>query len=174
MPARLTLFPTSRPARVVYLNEGEGYPVGRSSECQICVPDEQISRHHARIEGNADGWTIRDLDSRNGTTVDGKKLAAETTLPRASWLAFGGLLGRFEILSEIEADEARQNDMARRRSSLEVQRHLTLSRGLDPLLAQVLDSVLRLGGADRGFVGNQDGDHLGKGLRATPRHCRTG
>ena len=32
--------------------------LGRSSECDICIPDEQISRGHARLGRDGTSWTI--------------------------------------------------------------------------------------------------------------------
>jgi transcriptional regulator with GAF, ATPase, and Fis domain len=50
--------------------------LGREAECAICVPDQAVSRQHARIvrDAGADGtvrWVLTDLESRNGTMVDG-------------------------------------------------------------------------------------------------------
>ena len=41
------------------------------------VDDERMSREHATVEWQAGGWRIVDLDSRNGTFVDGERLAGE-------------------------------------------------------------------------------------------------
>ena len=48
--------------------------LGRSRECDIVVPDHNVSRQHAEIhlEGGAH-WLV-DLDSTNGTLVNGKKV----------------------------------------------------------------------------------------------------
>ncbi len=41
------------------------------------IDDERMSREHATVEWRAGGWRIVDLDSRNGTFVDGARLAGE-------------------------------------------------------------------------------------------------
>jgi DNA-binding NtrC family response regulator len=41
------------------------------------IDDERVSREHATVEWQAGGWRIVDLDSRNGTFVDGVRLAGE-------------------------------------------------------------------------------------------------
>jgi transcriptional regulator with GAF, ATPase, and Fis domain len=45
--------------------------IGRSSQCAIVVPDDRTSRQHAEVFFNNGQWLVRDLGSRNGTTVDG-------------------------------------------------------------------------------------------------------
>ncbi len=47
---------------------------GRSPDCHCCISgDEYLSRHHFLIEMNPPECAIRDLGSRNGTWVNGKK-----------------------------------------------------------------------------------------------------
>lgn len=45
--------------------------VGRSSQCEIQLVDEAVSRRHARFERTATGVTICDLHSENGTLLNG-------------------------------------------------------------------------------------------------------
>ena len=46
--------------------------VGRDAGCSICIPDQAVSRQHARITCKDDVWTLADLSSRNGTIVNGR------------------------------------------------------------------------------------------------------
>ncbi len=48
--------------------------VGRHSECDICLPSEEISRKHAKISVASDGLYVEDLGSSNGTFVNGKQV----------------------------------------------------------------------------------------------------
>lgn len=45
--------------------------LGRDSECDIVIPLRQVSRHHARISPTAEGVLLEDLDSKNGTYLNG-------------------------------------------------------------------------------------------------------
>ena len=62
--------PQSREYRLATMNY-----IGRSEESQICIPKPGVSRKHALIIASADGFTIRDLGSQNGTFVNGKRIA---------------------------------------------------------------------------------------------------
>jgi Protein of unknown function (DUF3662)/FHA domain len=48
--------------------------LGRSKEADIRVPDENISRRHAEVRLEDDGYWIVDLGSMNGTIVNGKRV----------------------------------------------------------------------------------------------------
>ena len=49
--------------------------IGRGLDCDIILPERQISRHHARIERTADGrYLLHDLGSKNGTWVNGEEV----------------------------------------------------------------------------------------------------
>jgi sigma-54 dependent transcriptional regulator, acetoin dehydrogenase operon transcriptional activator AcoR len=45
--------------------------IGRDPSNLICVPEQAVSRQHARIYTRDDRWFLQDLGSRNGTMVDG-------------------------------------------------------------------------------------------------------
>jgi len=55
------------------LTEGQQM-IGRSPECGIKIADRHVSRHHAIIELSKGHLHIRDLQSSNGTFVNGKRL----------------------------------------------------------------------------------------------------
>jgi len=48
--------------------------VGRSIDCDIVLPDRQVSRHHARIRWDGEGYIVEDMGSKNGTFVNGQEL----------------------------------------------------------------------------------------------------
>ena len=53
---------------------GESLSIGRSSESALVIRDDYTSSHHARLVLRGDSWTIEDLDSTNGTFVNGKRV----------------------------------------------------------------------------------------------------
>ena len=76
----------STPARAGHLvveigpDEGKQFPlrgtmrIGRSEDSEITLADAQASRHHAAISPEPGGFTLQDLNSSNGTFVNGKRL----------------------------------------------------------------------------------------------------
>jgi DNA-binding winged helix-turn-helix (wHTH) protein len=54
--------------------------IGRAPECDIQIPDRQVSRFHARILLNKDSVELEDLGSKNGTFFGGKLLSGKILL----------------------------------------------------------------------------------------------
>lgn len=50
--------------------------VGRSEKADIALDDSSVSRRHARFFHQQDGWFLEDLQSRNGTYLNGRRLEA--------------------------------------------------------------------------------------------------
>jgi VWFA-related protein len=50
--------------------------IGRSSDNHICIPDKSVSRKHGEIYFEDGEFRIRDLGSKNGIKVDGKRVLA--------------------------------------------------------------------------------------------------
>jgi pSer/pThr/pTyr-binding forkhead associated (FHA) protein len=50
--------------------------LGRSPTCDVRLEDARISGEHARVSWTGHAWELRDLGSRNGTFVLGRKVPA--------------------------------------------------------------------------------------------------
>jgi len=48
--------------------------IGRGPTCDLCLPDKALSRQHCRLEPDGDRWLVIDLDSRNGTYINGRRI----------------------------------------------------------------------------------------------------
>lgn len=74
-----------------HLYEGEN-PVGRAPEGRIVINDPTVSRYHALITINDGSFSIADLDSKNGTSVDGQRIGRSPVRvqPRAQ-IKFGAV-----------------------------------------------------------------------------------
>ncbi len=71
------------PMLIVYEGELEGQrwiidqdrmTIGRGTDCEIVLPERQVSRHHAQIERDDGGYLLRDLRSKNRTYVNGQEV----------------------------------------------------------------------------------------------------
>lgn len=54
--------------------------IGRGGECDLVLPERQVSREHIRIFRSGDSFFLTDLDSKNGTWVNGKQVK-DATVP---------------------------------------------------------------------------------------------
>lgn len=82
------------------LKQGVVYRVGRSPKNLIYLADDLCSREHAEFSYADGAWYLRDLDSLNGTTVDGKKLAGEVEVRSGDLIVFGG--GKFLFVYSLD------------------------------------------------------------------------
>lgn len=55
--------------------------IGRAAENTVTLDDHSVSRFHARLEMRADGLWVTDLDSSNGTFLNGERIAGAHVAP---------------------------------------------------------------------------------------------
>jgi hypothetical protein len=70
--------------------DAETLTVGRSHVCDVVLGEETVSRFHAELRHDDDAWIVRDLDSTNGTWLNGNRVH-EARVSRGDVLALGGL-----------------------------------------------------------------------------------
>jgi sigma-B regulation protein RsbU (phosphoserine phosphatase) len=91
--------------------EQRRYRLGRSSVNELAFPaDEKLSREHLVFERTAEGWTLEDLGSRNGTKVNGVRVTTTTRLAHGDRIAAGHLSIRYGRGGEF-TDTNRNNIM---------------------------------------------------------------
>src|SRR5678816_586383 len=69
--------------------------IGRDAGMQIVLGDGKVSRHHATIQRDGDGWIVVDAESRHGTFVNGARIARQE-LCDGDQLQIGATMLRFE------------------------------------------------------------------------------
>ncbi len=74
--------------------------IGRSPENTVQIDSPHVSRFQAVIENTSSGYYIRDLDSRNGTFVEGKKIKRKR-LKQGDSILIGKTRMRFETVKLI-------------------------------------------------------------------------
>lgn len=126
--------------------QSKSMTIGRSNDCEIVLPERQISRYHARIEDTSDGYLLRDLGSKNGTFVNDHKLVEEPHLLRdgdeislANIVNFGFIAGEATLpLEEIAIGSGKL-------AVNPLTKHVSLgSRVLDPPLSPAQFALLSL------------------------------
>jgi len=75
--------------------------IGRDPDVELVLTDALVSSRHAMLEDRGDSWTIVDLASTNGTTVNGEK-GTEFALKHGDKIVFGATVVRFEMQDRLE------------------------------------------------------------------------
>lgn len=78
---------------------GERATLGRSDECDVVLRDRSISRKHALLVHEEQGWFVQDLGSTNGITKDGRR-AERFALVDGDEFRLGDLPLRFKLQAE--------------------------------------------------------------------------
>ena len=82
-------------AKTYELKHGDNF-LGRLPECDIQIDSNMVSRKHARVYPQDGRFYIEDLNSGNGSFVNGQKITAPTLLKTDDRIKFGPILFRFE------------------------------------------------------------------------------
>jgi adenylate cyclase len=73
--------------------------VGRSATCNVVIDDPSVSRQHATLTVTGSHCRLQDLESRNGTFVDGEPVIG-ADLADGNSIAFGSFFSRLEYSAE--------------------------------------------------------------------------
>ncbi|HEY6878672.1 MAG TPA: FHA domain-containing protein, partial [Polyangiales bacterium] len=76
-PGIVAVMMAGEPSCVVFEVGPIGVDVGRGAPQGLFEADDRVSRRHVRIRHSKSAWEIQDLDSRNGTFVNGEELHGE-------------------------------------------------------------------------------------------------
>ena len=138
--------------------EEESVLVGRGADCGLRLDDPQASREHCRFESLGGELFVVDLESANGTWVDGIKVdrrplnPGETVRVGSTLLHVGG-----EIAPSLAgAENTRMAEGGREQEMLET--FLAVARGLareekpEGVAGLLIDAAVALTRAERGFV----------------------
>jgi serine phosphatase RsbU (regulator of sigma subunit) len=172
--ARLTLQASSQtevhaPPRAVPIDHLP-FTIGRSTERDLCVSSPEVSRAHALIDLDADGYFLRDTGSRHGTFVNGMQITTTRLRSRdlitlgssANCLLFEApeeesptrsLLTKFSQFGSSTGSAIRTaSDLDTLSLFLKAAQSLNQHGARADVLSTMLEYAIRLTGAERGFV----------------------
>ena len=151
------------------------FSIGRKTENDLVIPDPRVSREHASIVLEKDGYYLVDNNSKHGTYVNGQQVQRHK-LNKNDRIEFGV---RGESYALFDPDRPPQStpskaflsqlsvwkpasatsDLETLTLFLEAARKLNTSTVLDEVLVTLIEATLRLTKADRGYVflRNEDG-----------------
>ncbi|OGW14133.1 MAG: hypothetical protein A2035_03350 [Nitrospirae bacterium GWA2_42_11] len=83
----------------------DAFKIGRDKSCQLQLKDSSMSRFHAEVSFDGEKWIVSDLESTNGTFLDGSRIQ-QASLPDESRLEFG--IGGPVLLLTIEGTKIKE------------------------------------------------------------------
>jgi transcriptional regulator with GAF, ATPase, and Fis domain len=84
-----------------FVLSGDEVSIGRDSSNLIAISDVSLSRRHCLLRKTAEGYVLQDLDSRNGTFVNGEAVK-EFLLKGGDKIAAGDSVFLFQLRDEAE------------------------------------------------------------------------
>jgi len=89
--------------------------IGRREPCELVLDDPEASRVHCRVVTNGHDAVVTDLQSTNGTFIDGARISGSAVLPNGGILRVGRhkLRHEYRTAHEIAEAEAADRDLAR-------------------------------------------------------------
>ncbi len=100
--ACFTVLTGSAAGQVIQVTRGESV-IGRSPDAQIRVVDDGVSRQHARVRLDSTGLRLDDLESRNGTFINGARVDSSAMLREGDKIQVGSTtVLRFAYHDELD------------------------------------------------------------------------
>lgn len=79
-----------------------GLKIGRAPPADVILPDARVSRSHCMVELADNELQVSDLNSTNGTFVDGERVDGSTVLPVGSVLKVGNVSFKHEVRARAD------------------------------------------------------------------------
>jgi DNA-binding CsgD family transcriptional regulator len=92
------------------LMAGRTYKIGRSSKCAFVLGERSVSRVHAELEFLESTLLVKDLESRNGTYVNGEKVE-QARLKVGQSVYFGSVM--FRLVKADAAPNSHDSELSR-------------------------------------------------------------
>jgi signal transduction histidine kinase len=140
------------PERVFFLRPRR-YSVGRSHENDLVLTEPSVSKSHAWLQYEAGQFTVVDRDSLHGVYLNGTKIK-KAALTGGCEMAFGNVRLRFVEGGPdgITDPKVRLPWIEHQQLLLSLVQAVNASLDLDEVLDRVLDAVMRVTSAERGFL----------------------
>jgi signal transduction histidine kinase len=129
------------------------YQVGRARHNELVLPEPSISKIHARFVYDSGKFTVEDQGSLHGVYVNAIKIS-KAELQAGSEIQLGNVTLRFTYLSQDRSTDqlAEFPWIEQQQLLLSLVQTLNSTLVLSEVLEQVLDAVMRITRAERGFV----------------------
>jgi sigma-B regulation protein RsbU (phosphoserine phosphatase) len=148
----LQVFRNNAPAVTLEM-DSDVITMGRARDCTIPMDDPFLSRRHAEIANQSDGWVLKDNGSVNGTYLNGARVSAAMPLKPGDRIEFGNTLvvigGAAEQVSSPEEATSmttnfilKEQDVKDSAETISVLHRLALELLTDRPVAELFDLIL--------------------------------
>jgi adenylate cyclase len=174
--------------RNVCLDQGNTWKLGRTSENNIVLPSEWVSRQHALVQRAENGeYYLFDMGSRNGTFLNGIRVTVPAALNNGDRISFGDFHITFYCPKRVEKAQepttrseatATMTYFAQRKTTVlvvDVRGFTKIAQVVEPsLLSQVIGSLFRRGGEIMRKKGSWGQKYIGDALMSVWVHRNVG
>ena len=87
----------------------EVFLAGRDPAADLVIEDPGVSWHHARLVRSGETILLEDLDSTNGTFLNGRRIAGRVPVAVGDFVALGSTTARLRSLDQLEVRDVRGN-----------------------------------------------------------------
>lgn len=108
MAARLVVYKGKLRGKIFNLPIAGRVVLGRSSQASIVIPDANLSRSHCSISATPRGYVLEDLNSTNGTFVNGKR-TAKALLREGDRIVMGETEMEFRVKERFDDGETKMD-----------------------------------------------------------------
>ncbi len=98
----------------VYTLTADSIIIGRQPHCDVVLANNAVSREHAKLMKTSYGWTVEDLQSRNGVWVNGKRIDKRVLLEHLDTI----LIGESSIVFQADSESAKNSTRQRATTAL--------------------------------------------------------
>lgn len=144
--------------------------IGTGRENDICLPDPLLAEDHAHLQFDGKSFTVSVIHKKNDLQVNGRA-RRQSTLKHNDEMRMGSTHFRFRMFSdEPAATEAPPIDQVEAYKRIyEFSRQLLQDHSMPVLLEKLLDQVIEVTRADRGFIimieGNEPKVAIGRNIK---------
>ena len=143
----------------IYFLKPRPYVLGRARTTDLCLTEPSISKVHARIAYNGAGtFSIQDQGSLHGVYVNAQRVQ-EAILTQGANVQLGNVTFKFSVLAQDGSTDqvAEFPWIEQQQLLLSLVQTLNSTLVLNQVLEQVLDAIMRITRAERGFLLLADG-----------------
>jgi pSer/pThr/pTyr-binding forkhead associated (FHA) protein len=148
---KLVLAEAFKPRKNILIDKNP-FVIGRTADCDLMLDRAGISKRHAQITTDGDQFFVEDLGSKNGTFLNGDRLQARCELHPADLLSLSGVDLIFETVRQNDLAADLEINIEKFRFALKSTKAMNSHQFLDPILNEIMEGVMRLTQAERGFL----------------------